>query len=82
LGWNALPTSRNAKGVDIMICDQQAKRTGTIQAKSLTKLNAVPMSSPRNLIAKYLVIVRNVDKPNPELLVTEINDELKEKQTN
>jgi hypothetical protein len=33
-GWNVLPTSRNAKGVDIVIYGQKAGRKFTIQVKS------------------------------------------------
>ena len=35
LGWNVMPTARNAKGIDIVIYSQDAKRTHTIQVKSL-----------------------------------------------
>ena len=30
-GWNVLPTSRNAKGIDIVAYNQDATRTLTIQ---------------------------------------------------
>lgn len=82
LGWNVLTTSRNAEGVDIVVYDQSGKRTNTIQVKSLSKRKAASISTPNSLIAKYLVIVRSVQKPNPELFVAEINDELKGKVTN
>jgi len=36
-GWNVLPTSRNAKGVDIVIYNQDATKKHTIQVKALTK---------------------------------------------
>lgn len=78
LGWNVLPTSRNAYGVDIVIYDQSAQKTSTIQVKSLSKRNAVPIgSSLTNLIAKYLVVVRDVQQANPTVYVAEIDDKLK-----
>ncbi len=65
-GWNVLPTSRNAKGVDILIFSQDASRKISIQVKTLSKKNAVPLGSNLNsLIADYvLVCVRNYpDEP-------------------
>ncbi len=71
-GWNVLPTSRNAKGVDIIIYNQNATRTLTIQVKSLSKRNAVPLGGKLdNLVADYIIICRNViDKnKNPEVFI-------------
>jgi transposase len=36
-GWNVLPTSRNARGIDIVIYSQDAVRKYTIQVKALSK---------------------------------------------
>lgn len=60
-GWNVLPTSRNAKGIDIIIYSQNASRNETIQVKTLSKRNPVPLgNSLNNLVSKYLLIcVRN-----------------------
>jgi len=65
-GWNVLTTSRNAKGVDIVIYDQHGKETNTIQVKSLRKKNPVPFGTNLNtLIAEYVFIVTDVlDEPN------------------
>jgi len=62
-GWNVLTTSRNAKGVDIIIYDQQGKETHTIQVKGqgLRKKNAIPFGTNLNtLIAEYVFIVTNI----------------------
>jgi len=69
-GWNAMPTSRNAKGIDIVIYSQDANRKHTVQIKSLREKNPVPLGkSLDNLFADYLIICTNVlDKP--ELYVT------------
>ena len=77
LGWNVLSTSRNAKGVDIIIYSQDAKKTHTIQVKALSKKDPVPLGSNLdNLFAEYLIICCNVmDKP--ELFVDEIDEDLK-----
>ena len=34
--WNVLPTSRNARGVDVVIYNQTATQTHTIQVKALS----------------------------------------------
>ncbi|PMQ01209.1 MAG: hypothetical protein CBR30_06825 [Dictyoglomus sp. NZ13-RE01] len=63
-GWNCLPTTRNAKGVDIVIYSQDAQKKLTIQVKALTQRSAVPFGSNPHLIADLLIIVRNVfDSP-------------------
>lgn len=65
-GWNVMPTSRNAKGVDILIFSQDASRKISIQVKTLSKRNPVPLgASLNNLVADYVVVcVRNYpDEP-------------------
>lgn len=72
-GWNVLPTSRNAKGVDIIIYNQKATKTYTIQVKALSKRDPVPLGSNlENLIADYIVICTNVFKEKPETFVAKI----------
>ena len=49
-GWNVLPTSRNTKGIDIIIFSQDATRKMSIQVKTLSKRNPVPLvEKPDNL---------------------------------
>ncbi len=63
-GWNCLPATRNAKGVDIVIYSQDAKKSYTIQVKALRDRNAVPFGSNPQIIADFVIIVRNVlNKP-------------------
>jgi hypothetical protein len=69
LGWNCLPTTRNAKGIDIIIYSQNAKRKYTIQVKSLSEINAVPMGKNKDIIADFLVIVVNVYKDKPDVFI-------------
>ena len=72
-----LPTSRNARGVDVIIYSQDAKTIHTIQVKTLSKRNPVPLGSNLdNLFADFFVVcVRTVapnsgaDEPNPECFV-------------
>ena len=72
-GWNVVPTSRNARGFDIVIYSQDGVRKHTIQAKSLSRRSPVPLgSSSDSLFADYLIICRNISK-NPELFITSTN---------
>jgi hypothetical protein len=65
-GWNVMPTSRNARGVDIVAYDQEAKQKLTLQVKSLSKHLGVPLGgSVENLIADYVVICFDVAGANP-----------------
>jgi hypothetical protein len=58
LGWNVMPTSRNTRGVDIVIFDEREKHT--IQVKTLRERNNVSFGKTPDLFqdANYLVIVR------------------------
>jgi hypothetical protein len=65
-----LPTSRNAKGVDIVIYSQDAQRTHTVQVKALTGAHAVPFgASLATLIAQFVIVCRKVVTPRPEVFV-------------
>src|SRR6266704_139636 len=61
LGWNAMPTARNARGIDILLYSQDGQRTVTIQVKALSKRNPLPIGAKtEGLIADFVVIVRGV----------------------
>lgn len=60
-GWNAMPTSRNARGVDVVIYNQKGSNSHTIQVKALSKRNPAPFGSSLNsLIAEYVFIVNEI----------------------
>lgn len=40
-GWNVLPTSRNAKGIDILAYGNNSEKILTIQAKGYTRIEAI-----------------------------------------
>ena len=77
-GWNVMPTSRNAKGVDVLIFSQNASRKISIQVKTLSKRNPVPLgTSLNNLVADYVVVcVRN--SPNEPVCYVMTSSEVKE----
>ena len=43
LGWNVMPTSRNARGIDIIAYSADASRFVGIPVKALSKRNPVPL---------------------------------------
>lgn len=62
LGWNAMPTSRNAKGIDILAYNGDCTRTISLQVKTLSKRAPVPLGmSIDKLLGDYWVIVNNVE---------------------
>jgi hypothetical protein len=71
-GWNVLPTSRNARGVDLVIYSRDARLKHTIQVKTLSKRNPVPFGNKPSLIADYLIICRVSEKQ--EVFVSKIDD--------
>lgn len=42
LGWNAMPTARNARGVDVIAYNRACTKTISIQVKTLSKRSPVP----------------------------------------
>lgn len=80
LGWNVLPTSRNARGVDLVIYDQTSTKKNTVQIKALSRNSPVPLgNSLDTLFADYLVIVRNVATATPEIFTGKVTVRLKAK---
>jgi hypothetical protein len=70
MGWNAMPTARNSKGIDIVIYSQNASRKCTIQVKTLSRGSPVPMSNKLDhLFADFVVVCRHVIRETPECFV-------------
>jgi len=69
-GWNVMPTSRNARGIDVIIYDQKGKEMHTIQVKSLSDEDPVPFNNTLNtlLMSEYLFIVNNINE-NPNIFI-------------
>src|SRR5580700_3223614 len=44
MGWNVMPTSRNARGIDLLAYDAAVDRKLGIQVKALSKRSPVPAS--------------------------------------
>src|SRR5829696_9035487 len=67
LGWNVMPTARNARGVDVVSYSQDAAVTLTIQVKALSRRSPVPLGGNLDhLFASFVVICRHVIQEHPE----------------
>lgn len=66
-----MPTSRNARGIDIIAYDSSGKNYIGVQVKTLTKRNPVPLGgSLEKIIGDYWVIVNEVAKtPNAFIML-------------
>jgi hypothetical protein len=61
LGWNVMPTARNARGVDIIAYSRDASRFVGIQVKALSKRNPVPLGkSLGKVMGDFWVIINKV----------------------
>lgn len=70
LGWNVMPTARNARGVDIVIYSQDSSRKHTIQVKTLSKGSPVPLGKKLDhLFADFVVVCRHATREVPECFV-------------
>lgn len=77
MGWNVMPTSRNARGIDIIAYDADATSFVGVQVKTLSKKDPVPIGSKLDsVMGDFWVIVNNVVKePNAfVLLPSEVKD--------
>lgn len=78
LGWNVMPTARNARGVDIIAYSEDASRFVGVQVKALSKRNPVPLgTSLDKVMGDFWVIVNKVATPAPSafvLLPTEVRE--------
>lgn len=71
LGWNVLPTSRNARGVDIVIYNHDASVKKAVQVKALSKRSPVPLGEHLDhLFADSVVVVRCVAEEPECFLLT------------
>lgn len=64
-----MPTARNAKGVDIIIYDADAKAYKGIQVKTLSARNDVPLGSSLSIMGDFWVILTDAAKVTPKVFV-------------
>jgi hypothetical protein len=69
MGWNVMPTARNARGMDIIAYNSDGSRFIGVQVKALSKRNPVPIgTSLDKIMGDFWVIVNNVTN-NPSAFV-------------
>ncbi|MBP5351661.1 MAG: hypothetical protein J6Y56_06840 [Fibrobacterales bacterium] len=63
LGWNVMPTARNAKGIDIVAYKPDGKGFLGVQVKSLSKRNPIPLGTNLDKVMGdvWCVVVRQKD---------------------
>jgi hypothetical protein len=61
MGWNVMPTARNARGIDIIAYNKTGTEFIGVQVKTLTKRNPVPLgTSLEKIMGDYWLIINNV----------------------
>lgn len=79
MGWNVMPTSRNARGVDLLAYSQDAVIRYAIQVKALSGRYAVGLGkSVQSVHADFLVICRSVLSQKPTCYVLTWDEVAKE----
>jgi hypothetical protein len=69
LGWNVMPTARNARGVDILVYSQDANRKLAIQVKALSKRNPVPLGSSLDKVMGDVWVIVNKVATSPSAFI-------------
>ncbi|MFH0982051.1 MAG: hypothetical protein V2A79_10975 [Planctomycetota bacterium] len=66
-GWNVMPTTRNARGIDVLVYSQDNSQKLSVQVKTLSHHPAVPLGQHLdNLFADFIVVCCNVATSTPE----------------
>jgi len=74
-GWNVLPTSRNARGPDLLIYSQNGKKTHKIQVKSMTNWEHIKPGPKENfLMSDFVIICTNVYDEIPNLYIAKTSE--------
>lgn len=70
LGWNVMPTARNAQGIDLLAYNQDASKKYSVQVKALSRRSPVPLGKHLNHVyADFWVICRRIIEPSPECYI-------------
>ena len=70
LGWNVMPTSRNARGVDIIAYSRDATRFRGIQIKTTSKRNAVPLGNTSDkIMGDFWIVVNSAPDSHPSAYI-------------
>ena len=69
MGWNVMPTSRNARGIDIVAYNSDGSCFKGIQVKSLSKRNPVPIGTSLDKIMGDFWVIVVLEKTKPDAFV-------------
>jgi len=70
LGWNVMPTARNARGVDIIAYCSDASRFMGIQVKALSKRSPVPLGTLLDkCMGDFWVVINKVASAAPQAFI-------------
>ncbi len=68
-GWNAMPTSRNARGVDIIAYNRDCSKKIALQVKTLSKKNPVPLGKSLDAVTGDFWVIVNDVRSTPQAYV-------------
>ncbi len=72
LGWNVMPTARNAKGIDIIVYSPDGKEFKGIQVKTLSKRNPIPVGpSLDKVMGDFWIVVTKAAEQTPDVYIFE-----------
>src|ERR1700752_4787413 len=70
LGWNVMPTARNARGVDIIAYSGDVSRFVGVQVKALSKRAPVPLGQTLDkIIGDFWIVLNRVVGATPAAFV-------------
>ena len=70
LGWNVMPTARNAKGIDIIAYSPDGKSFLGIQVKTLSKRNPIPVgASLDKVMGDFWIVVTKAVESTPDVYI-------------
>lgn len=71
MGWNVMPTARNARGVDIVAYSRDGKRFIGVQVKALSKRNPVPLGTKLTSVTGnfWIIVNRVATKPTAFIML-------------
>jgi hypothetical protein len=69
MGWNATPTTRYAKGPNVLIESQDAERSWRLKVRSLSKRDPVPLGKDPLIDADWVVVCIRVRTDSPGCFV-------------
>lgn len=72
-GWNVMPTSRNARGIDIIAYNSDCSRKIGIQVKTLSRKNPVPLGQSLDKVMGdfWIIVNKVVSEPQAYILTPE-----------